>query len=139
LQLELPRTKELGATLITVSPQTPDNSLSTAEKLDLEFEVLSDEGNRVARQFGIVYQLPEDLRSVYAGFGIDLPTANGDETFELPLPATYVVDKARKIRMAFVDIDYTKRVDPEEVIAVLAEMRAEDRGEEEAPASMPVE
>jgi peroxiredoxin len=138
LQLELPRIKELGATLITVSPQTPDNSLSTAEKLDLEFEVLSDAGNRVARQFGIVYQLPEDLRSVYAGFGIDLPAANGDETFELPLPATYVVDRARKIRMAFVDVDYTKRVDPEEVIAVLAEMRAEDRRGGEAPTSRPV-
>jgi peroxiredoxin len=124
LQLELPRIKELGATLITVSPQTPDNSLSTAEKLKLEFEVLSDVGNRVARQFGIVYQLPEDLRSVYAGFDIDLPAANGDETFELPLPATYVVDRDRKIRMAFVDVDYTKRVDPEEVIAVLAQMRA---------------
>jgi peroxiredoxin len=124
LQLELPRIKELGATLVTVSPQTPDNSLSTAERLELEFEVLSDVGNRVARQFGIVNQLPEDLRSVYAGFGIDLPAANGDQTFELPLPATYVVDQDRKIRMAFVDVDYTKRVDPEEVIAVLAEMRA---------------
>jgi peroxiredoxin len=124
LQLELPRIKELGATLVTVSPQTPDNSLSTAERLELEFEVLSDVGNRVARQFGIVNQLPEDLRSVYAGFGIDLPAANGDQTFELPLPATYVVDQGRKIRMAFVDVDYTKRVDPEEVIAVLAEMRA---------------
>ena len=124
MQLELPRIKELGATLVTVSPQTPDNSLSTAERLELEFEVLSDVGNRVARQFGIVNQLPEDLRSVYAGFGIDLPAANGDQTFELPLPATYVVDQDRKIRMAFVDVDYTKRLDPEEVIAVLAEMRA---------------
>jgi peroxiredoxin len=120
----LPRIKELGAILVTVSPQTPDNSLSTAEKLKLKFEVLSDVGNRVARQYGIVYQLPEDLRSVYAGLGIDLPAANGDETFELPLPATYVVDRDRKIRMAFVDVDYTKRVDPEEVIAVLGQMRA---------------
>ena len=120
----MPRIKELGATLVTVSPQTPDNSLSTAERLELEFEVLSDVGNRVARQFGIVNQLPEDLRSVYAGFGIDLPAANGDQTFELPLPATYVVGQDRKIRMAFVDVDYTKRVDPEEVIAVLEEMRA---------------
>lgn len=120
----MPRIKELGAILVTVSPQTPDNSLSTAEKLKLKFEVLSDVGNRVARQFGIVYQLPEDLRSVYAGLGIDLPAANGDETFELPLPATYVVDRDRKIRMAFVDVDYTKRVDPEEVIAVLAQLRA---------------
>jgi peroxiredoxin len=91
--------------------------------MKLTFEVLSDVGNRVARQFGIVYVLSEELRPIFAGFGIDLPGANGDDTFELPIPATYVIDRDRKIRMAFVDADYTQRVDPEVVISVLREIK----------------
>jgi peroxiredoxin len=122
LQLALPRMRELGARLVAVSPETPDNSLSTAEKNSLTFEVLSDVGNRVAHQFGIVFQLPEDLRPIYAGFGINLSAANGDDMFGLPIPATYVINTNRKICMAFVEPDYTKRLDPEEIIATLAQM-----------------
>jgi peroxiredoxin len=125
LQLELPRIEELSASLVAVSPQTPDNSVSTADRMKLTFEVLSDVGNRVARQFGIVYVLSEELRPIFAGFGIDLPAANGDDTFELPIPATYVIDRDRKIRMAFVDADYTQRVDPEVVISVLREIKGQ--------------
>jgi peroxiredoxin len=91
--------------------------------MKLTFEVLSDVGNRVARQFGIVFVLSEDLRPIYANFGIDIPATNGDETFELPIPATYVIDRDRKIRMAFLDADYTQRVDPEAVISVLEAIR----------------
>ena len=122
MQLALTTIEELGASLIAVTPETPDNSLSTREKNDLAFEVLSDSGNAVARQFGIVYQIPEDLRPIYKGFGIDLPAANGDETFELPIPATYVIDTDRTIRMAFADADYTKRLDPEKIIECLRSM-----------------
>jgi peroxiredoxin len=68
-----------------------------------------------------------DLRPIYAGFGIDLPAANGDDRFELPIPATYVIDTNRKIRMAFVDPDYTRRLDPEEIIATLIQMKAQGR------------
>jgi peroxiredoxin len=96
--------------------------LSTREKINLAFEVLSDSGNRVAREFGIVYQLPEDLRPIYKGFGIDIPGSNGDDTFELPIPATYVIDTDRTIRMAFADADYTKRLDPERIIECLKNM-----------------
>jgi peroxiredoxin len=117
--------RELGATLVAVSPETPDNSLSTAEKNSLTFEVLSDVGNRVAHQFGIVFQLPEILRPIYAGFGINLSDANGDDMFELPIPATYVIDTNLKICMAFVEPDYTKRLDPEEIIATLAQIAKE--------------
>jgi len=125
LQLALPRMRELGATLVAVSPETPDNSLSTAEKNSLTFEVLSDVGNRVAHQFGIVFQLPEDLRPIYTEFGINLSAANGDDMFELPIPATYVIETDRKICMAFVEPDYAKRLDPEEIIATLAKMAKE--------------
>jgi len=122
LQRALPEIEALGATLVTVSPQLPDNSLSTAEKLDLTFEVLSDEGNMVARDFGLVFTLPAEMRSIYQDFGIDLPAANGDESFELPVPATYVIDRSGIIRLAFVDIDYTKRLDPEEILAALKKL-----------------
>jgi len=122
LQRTLPELEALGAKLITVSPQLPDNSLSTAEKLDLTFEVLSDVGNRVARDFGLVFTLPAEMRSIYQDFGIDLPAANGDESFELPVPATYVIDRSGIIRLTFVDIDYTKRLDPAEILAALKKL-----------------
>ena len=122
MQLELARIKELGASLIAISPDTPDNSLTTSERNSLTFEVLSDSGNRVARQFGIVFQLPEKLRPIYAGFGIDIPKSTGKDSFELPIPATYLIDKDLTIRMVFADADYTKRLDPEDVIEKLAEM-----------------
>ena len=122
MQRALPEIEALGATLVTVSPQLPDNSLSTAEKLDLTFEVLSDEGNRVARDFGLVFTLPAEMRLIYQDFGIDLPAANGDESFELPVPATYVIDRRGIIRLAFVNIDYTKRLDPEEILAALKKL-----------------
>ena len=122
MQRTLPEIEALGAQLVTVSPQLPDNSLSTAEKLDLTFEVLSDVGNRVAREFGLVFTLPEEMRSIYQDFGIDLPGANGDESFELPMPATYVIDKSGIVRLAFVDIDYTRRLDPDDIIESLKKL-----------------
>jgi len=119
LQQSLAEMKKLGATLVAISPQTPDNSLSTVEKNELEFEVLSDAGNQVAKDFGLVFVLPEELRPIYQDFGIDLPAHNGDNTFELPIPATYVIAQNGTIIHAFVDPDYTKRLDPAEIIAAL--------------------
>ncbi|NEO83742.1 MAG: AhpC/TSA family protein [Spirulina sp. SIO3F2] len=119
LQAKLPEIKALGANLITISPQTPDASLSTAEKNALEFEVLSDVGNKVARAFGLVFTLPETLRPLYAQFGLDIPAHNGDETFELPIPATYIVKTDGTIALAFAEADYTQRLEPAEIVAAL--------------------
>lgn len=119
LQNYLPQITELGAKLIAISPETPDNSLSTTEKNELTFEVLSDVGNKVAKEFGLVFQLPEELRPIYQNFGIDLPAYNGDKSFELPIAATYVVAMDGTVIHGFVDPDYTKRLDPEEIINVL--------------------
>ena len=88
LQAALPEFTAHNAALVAVSPQTPDQSLSTAEKNELEFSVLSDVGNDVAGEYGLVFTLPEALRPIYAEFGIDLPSYNGDDSFELPVPAT---------------------------------------------------
>ena len=122
LQQSLPQIKNLGATLVAISPQTPDNSLSTVEKNELTFEVLSDVGNKIAKEFGLVFTLPAELRPIYEGFGIDLPAHNGEESFELPLAATYVVAPDGKIVRTLVDSDYTKRLDPEEILAALREI-----------------
>ena len=92
----------------------------------LNSKFLVTSGNKLAREFGIVFQLPAELRPIYASYGLDLRSVNADDTFELPLTATYVIDPDQKIRFAFVDADYTKRMEPEEIVAVLSEMK---RGE----------
>jgi len=119
LQNALPEIKALGANLVTVSPQTPDNSLSTAEKNELTFEVLSDVGNKVAKEYGLVFTLPESLRPIYEKFGIDVAAHNGDQTFELPVAATYVINTDGTIAHAFIDADYTQRLDPAEIVTAL--------------------
>ena len=123
LQNRLEEITRTGATLVAVSPQIPDNSLSTAEKLDLSFPVLSDAGNAVARSYGLVFRLTEDLREVYAGFGLNVPEANGDGTFELPLPATFIIGTDGTVVWRFANADYTKRAEPDDVIAALATLR----------------
>jgi len=118
----LPEIKSLGAELVTISPQLPDNSLSTAEKLALEFKVLSDVGNKVAKDFGLVFQLSDKMQEIYRNFGIDLPRANGDQSFELPVPATYVVKQNGIISFAFIDADYSNRLDPEIILGELRKL-----------------
>ena len=119
LQNALPEIKALGANLVAVSPQTPDNSLSTAEKNELTFEVLSDVGNKVAKEYGLVFTLPESLRPIYEKFGIDITAHNGDQTFELPVAATYVINTDGTIAHGFIDADYTQRLDPTEIVTAL--------------------
>ncbi len=119
LQAALPEFEARGASLVAISPQTPDNSLTTAEKRDLEYAVLSDVGNTVAREYGLVFSLAEELRPIYDQFGLDIPAHNGDSTFELPVPATYVVDQNGVITYAFVNSDYQKRAEPSEILAAV--------------------
>lgn len=124
LQDKLPEIKALGAQLVAISPETPDTSLSTAEKNELEFEVLSDVGNTVAKSLGLVFTLPEELRPIYSQFGIDIPAHNGDATFELPLPATYVIASDGTVILAFADPDYTQRLEPIKVVDALKQLGA---------------
>jgi len=112
----------MGAELVTISPQLPDNSMSTAEKLALDFEALSDVGNNVARNFGLVFRLSEKVQGIYKNFGIDLELVNGDQSFELPIPATYVIARDGVIQLAYIDVDYTNRLDPENIIAELQKL-----------------
>lgn len=119
LQDALPEIVDLGASLVAISPQTPPHSQATAEKNALSFDVLSDHGNRVARQFGLVFTLAEELRPIYEQFGLDLPAYNGEDSFELPIPATYVIGAEGVILKAFVDANYTARLEPDEILKVL--------------------
>ncbi len=122
LQERLPEIKELGATLIGVSPETPDNSLSTVEKHQLEFDVLSDVGNKVIREYGLLFTVYEEVRPLYLEWGLDIPQVNGDDSWELPVPATYVIDTDGVVHAAHVDKDYTKRMEPADIVAALKEL-----------------
>ena len=119
MQLNLAEINELGANLIALSPQLPEQALATVEENKLEFQVLSDVGNHVARKFGLLFRLPEQLQPVYKQFGIDLQLANGDDSQELPVPATFIVDTNGLIILDFVDVNHTKRVEPSVIIEKL--------------------
>src|SRR5438067_5320090 len=99
----------LGASLMAISPNLPDHSLAMAEKEGLTFDVLSDVGNRVARQWRLTFPLAGVLRPIYAKIGADLPSYNGDDSWELPMPGTFVIDQHGTVQLASVDADYTRR------------------------------
>ena len=102
-----------------MTPELPDNTLTTSEKLNLDFEILSDIDNKFAKELGIVFSLRDDLKELYAGFGIDLEGTQGNDNFELPLPGTFVVGQDGKVLLAHMDEDYTTRMEPEAVLDVL--------------------
>jgi peroxiredoxin len=120
LQLVLPEIVQAGASLVAISPQLPDNSLSTEENNHLTFPVLSDVGNAVAKCFGIVFILPTALVDANMAIGRDLVEINGEAgAAQLPMPATFVLDNSGVIRLAFVEEDWSKRLDPDIVVETL--------------------
>lgn len=121
----LHRIEQLGARFVAISPNLPDKVLTTVKEKELTFDVLSDVGNKIARKFGLVFTLAEELRPIYKSFGIDLPAENGDDSYELPIPATYVVDSKGIIALSFADADYTKRLEPQETIKALETIKNE--------------
>ncbi|MFO1155135.1 MAG: peroxiredoxin-like family protein [Rhodospirillales bacterium] len=120
LQRTLGDLAECGASIVAVSPQTLAWSRETAERLGLDYYVLSDPDNKVSRAFGLVYRLPEAFREAYELLAIDLPDRNGNHSFELPIPATFVIAPDGRVTFASADADYTRRPAP---IDVLEEVR----------------
>ncbi|WFS63874.1 peroxiredoxin-like family protein [Pseudodesulfovibrio thermohalotolerans] len=114
--------RKRGATLVAISPELPDSSLSTSERNDLAYEVLSDQDSRYAHEIGIAFTLSDELREVYGKFGLELEKHNGPGRFTLPLPATFVVDTDGTIAYAFVDPDYTVRAEPADVLDALDQL-----------------
>jgi len=120
----LPDIKAARASLVAISPEKPDDTLTTAQKNSLSFEVLSDVGQKVGRAFGLVYQFSDELKSAYGGFGLDIPAKNGADEWALPISATYVIDRDGMIIYAYTDPDYRDRADPLDVLKVLKQQPA---------------
>jgi len=119
MNLIAPRIHEAGASLVAVSPQTVQQSFLMADQHRLRFPLLSDSGNQVARKFGLVYHVPDYQQSVYRRAFINLPFANGDESWELPVPATYIIGRDGTILYAAIHPDYTERPEPMEILGWL--------------------
>ena len=116
LQAVLPQIQAAGASLVAISPQIAKHSGFTADQHQLRFPVLSDPGNRVAHQFGLVYRLPQELEQLYRGIFINLPNSNGDQSWELPLPATYILERDGTVLYAVADPDHLRRAEPAELL-----------------------
>jgi peroxiredoxin len=115
----LPEITRRGASLVAISPMRPDHGRAAARLLRLSFDLLSDPGNGVAERYGLAWTLPDDLRAVYRRRGADLPKFDGDDSWRLPMPARFVIDRDATIRKVDVDPDYTRRPEPSETLAAL--------------------
>lgn len=117
------RLRKFGASLVAISPETPDNSIATKDREKLEFPVLSDKGNAVARQFGLVFPVSADVIAIFKDrWDLDLEKENGVEGGELPVPGTFVIDRDGTIVFAKADVDYRTRVEPEELLEALSQL-----------------
>jgi peroxiredoxin len=120
MNLILPEIEQAAAMLAAISPQTVKQSFFMRDQHKLRFPLVSDAGNKVARQFGLTYRVPDEQRAIYQRAFVNLPFVNGDESWELPIPATYIVDRDGTVLYASADEDYTERPEPEDIVRVLA-------------------
>lgn len=122
LQRELATAEAASVTLVAISPNTPDVALGTVNENQVTFPVLSDAENAVAKQFKLVYEMEAGLVEFYRTQDRNIDEMNGSELWELPVPATYVVDTGGIIRFAHVDLNHRARAEPSEVISVAASL-----------------
>ncbi len=121
-QQALPELKALGAQLIAVSPEKPDNSLTTQEKNSLAFTVLTDAGGKVAGEYKLAFELSEELKAIYKSRGRDLADWNGGD-WTLPAPGTFVIGTDGRIALAHADADYRTRLEPSQAIEAVRRLR----------------
>jgi len=107
---------EHGATIVAVTPQLAEASRSLIEKQGITFDLLSDPGNAYTAKLGLRFTLPDDLKGVYLGFGNDLAVRNGENSWTLPMPGRFVIDRSGVVRAADVDLDYEHRPDPQKTV-----------------------
>jgi peroxiredoxin len=119
MNLILPQIEQAKASLVAISPQTVQQSYFMRDQHKLHFTLLSDAGNQVARQFGLVYGVPDYQQAVYRKVFINLPFTNGDESWELPIPATYILDRDATVLYASANEDYTERPEPTAILHAL--------------------
>jgi peroxiredoxin len=123
MNLILPKFEQAGASLVAISPQTVQQSFFMADQHKLRFLLLSDAGNQVAREFGLVYRVPDEQLAIYRRAFINLPLANGDDSWELPIPATFVVNRDGTVLYASASEDYTERPEPADILLQLPRPR----------------
>ncbi|HKW68678.1 MAG TPA: peroxiredoxin-like family protein [Terriglobales bacterium] len=116
--------EKAGASLIAISPQTVKQAFFMRDQHQLRFPLLSDAGNQVARQFGLVYRVPEEQKQVYSRTFVNLPFLNGDASWELPIPATYILERDGRVLYASADPDYTHRPEPQGIVGLLDQFAA---------------
>ncbi|MFH1686240.1 MAG: peroxiredoxin-like family protein [bacterium] len=121
LQDVLPEIERLGATLLAIGPEIPDSGRATYTRHQLGFDLLSDVGNRVARSYGLAYAVPREMADALSKF-VDVAAYNGDDSGELPLTATYVINRQGIITYAFFEVDYKRRAEPVEILETLKQL-----------------
>jgi len=119
VNLIVPEIEQAGATLAAVSPQTVQQSFFMRDQHKLRFPLLSDAGNNVARQFRLTYRVPEEQQALYKRTFVNLPFVNGNDSWELPIPATYIVDRDGTVLYASANEDYTERPEPADILPML--------------------
>jgi len=124
MNLILPEIKAAGASLLAISPQTVRQSFFMVDQHKLRFPLLSDANNQLAQQWGLAYRVPDGQQSVYQRAMVNLPFANGNDSWQLPVPATYVLDRDHTVLYASVNPDYTERPEPADILQKLASFPA---------------
>jgi peroxiredoxin len=119
----LPRLAEFGAALVAISPQRPDQSLSTAQRAELSFTVLSDPGSRLAHRIGIAFEQDPGALAAQRTIGVDLAQVNAEGSIHLPRPTVLIVDRDHIVRFIDVHPDYTSRTEVADIVAALARLR----------------
>jgi peroxiredoxin len=120
MNLVWPEIEQAGATLVAISPQTVQQSFFMRDQHKLRFPLLSDAGDNVARKFGLTYRVPDEQKSIYQRAFVNLPVVNGDESWELPIPATYIINRDGTVIFASANEDYTERPEPADIVRLLA-------------------
>jgi len=123
LQQNLDAVTARGASLVAFTPQLPEHSRALAEQHRIGFDIMTDPGNQYAELLGLRFALPDDLRAVYLGFGVDLPKHNGEPSWTLPMPGRFVIDRTGIVRAVDVDPDYTYRPEPQKTLDDLAALK----------------
>ncbi len=119
----MPVIRSLGADLIAISPELPDNTLTMAEKHAIPIDILSDATSEVLKKYRLWYAVPAEVKALYLEkFGLNLEKYNGAGRWELPVPATYVLDKDGVVRAGRADPDYTVRMEPSEIVTAIGEI-----------------
>ncbi|MCK9858640.1 peroxiredoxin-like family protein [Paenibacillus sp. ATY16] len=122
-QQVLPEIEKLGAQLIAISPQSPDATLSQIEKEELRFHVLSDRNGLVAARYRILYDVPFYVQDIFQqGLGLNLAEYNATSRWILPVPSTFMINESGFIRSAYVNPDFMKRFEPEDILSELRKL-----------------